>query len=67
MLACGGSDGSQSPAFARVTVSMRSLGPGQCLTIVQVLALCCFSLEQLYMCELEGHGDWPGLALLFTS
>lgn len=45
MLACGGSDGSPSPAFARVTVSMRSLGSGQCLTIVQVLALCCSSLE----------------------
>lgn len=54
MLACGGSDGSPSPALAGVTVSMRSLGPGPCLTIVQVLALCC-SLEQFCMCELEGH------------
>lgn len=35
-------------------MSMRSLGPGPCLTIVQVLALCC-SLEQFCMCELEGH------------
>lgn len=55
MLACGGSDGSPSPTFAGVTVSMRSLGPGPCLMIVQVLALCCSSLEQFCMCELEDH------------
>ena len=55
MLACGGSDGSPSPAFAGLTVSMRSLGPGPCLMIVQVLALCCSSLEQFCMCELEDH------------
>lgn len=55
MLACGGSDGSPSPAFAGVTVSMRSIGPGPCLMIVQVLAPCCSSLEQFCMCELEDH------------